>query len=284
MNDIMKDIINRGTAAEAKAWGFRNAAGKTAFAGKTGTSRDGWFAGFTPEIVCVVYVGFDDNDDLGMKGSDSAMPIWADFMRETLRLHPEWNGDWQMPASIRKAEIDSRTGNVLRELNDAEEEVDPVKAQHKIFKDDNANAENPADEDAPETKEIFVTDVPAEFRRVELFVSGTVPNKTLLPTEETILPEEQSTAATPSPSETPFETWQEQAQPQPTTQATPRNALPPAAPRLESNIDFVHTITIMICPLTKMRATINCPNKQPKTFNEGEQPKEFCTFHVNTAK
>jgi hypothetical protein len=219
-----------------------------------------------------------------MKGSDSAMPIWADFMRETLRLHPEWNGDWQMPASIRKAEIDSRTGNVLRELNDAEEEVDPVKAQHKIFKDDNANAENPADEDAPETKEIFVTDVPAEFRRVELFVSGTVPNKTLLPTEETILPEEQSTAATPSPSETPFETWQEQAQPQPTTQATPRNALPPAAPRLESNIDFVHTITIMICPLTKMRATINCPNKQPKTFNEGEQPKEFCTFHVNTAK
>ena len=61
MDDIMKDIINRGTAAEAKAWGFKNVAGKTAFAGKTGTSRDGWFAGFTPELVTVVYVGFDDN-------------------------------------------------------------------------------------------------------------------------------------------------------------------------------------------------------------------------------
>jgi penicillin-binding protein 1B len=285
MNDIMKDVINRGTAAEAKAWGFKNVAGKTAFAGKTGTSRDGWFAGFTPEIVCVVYVGFDDNDDLGMKGSDSAMPIWADFMREALRLHPEWNGDWQMPASVRKAEIDLRTGNLLRELNGADEEADAVKAPHKIVKDDNANAENPADETALETKEIYVTDVPAEFRRVELFVSGTVPNKTLLPTEETILPEEQSTVTAPSPTETPFETWQEQAQPQP-TQAMPKNALPPSAtpPRLESNIDFVHTITVMICPVTRMRATVNCPNKQPKTFNEGEQPKDFCTFHVNPAK
>ncbi|MEP6788618.1 MAG: PBP1A family penicillin-binding protein, partial [Acidobacteriota bacterium] len=94
MDDIMKDVINRGTAAQAGAWGFHNVAGKTAFAGKTGTSRDGWFAGFTPEIVCVVYVGFDDGDDLGMKGADSAMPIWADFIQQALRIHPEWNGDW----------------------------------------------------------------------------------------------------------------------------------------------------------------------------------------------
>ena len=86
MNDIMKDVINKGTAAEAQAWGFKNVAGKTGFAGKTGTSRDGWFAGFTPNLVCVVYVGFDDGDDLGMKGSDSAMPIWADFMRDGARF------------------------------------------------------------------------------------------------------------------------------------------------------------------------------------------------------
>ena len=111
MDDIMKDVINRGTATEAQAWGFRNVAGKQAFAGKTGTSRDGWFAGFTPEIVCVVYVGFDNGDDLGMKGSDSAMPIWADFMRAALDLHPEWNADWTMPAGIRRAEIDTRSGN-----------------------------------------------------------------------------------------------------------------------------------------------------------------------------
>ena len=84
LDDIMKDVINRGTAAEVQSWGLRNVAGKSAFAGKTGTSRDGWFAGFTPELVCVVYVGFDNNDDLKLKGSDSAMPIWADFMQEAL--------------------------------------------------------------------------------------------------------------------------------------------------------------------------------------------------------
>ncbi len=90
--------------------GIYNVPGKTAFAGKTGTSRDGWFAGFTPELVCVVYVGFDNGDDLDMKGADSAMPIWADFMQEALREHPEWNGDWAMPAGVRKAEIDIRDG------------------------------------------------------------------------------------------------------------------------------------------------------------------------------
>src|SRR5690606_27462643 len=82
LGDIMKDVVNRGTAAQVQGWGFRNSAGKTAFAGKTGTSRDGWFAGFTPELVVVVYVGFDDGSDLGLKGSDSAMPIWADFMKD----------------------------------------------------------------------------------------------------------------------------------------------------------------------------------------------------------
>jgi membrane carboxypeptidase/penicillin-binding protein len=171
MNDIMKDVINRGTAAEAKAWGFKNVEGKTAFAGKTGTSRDGWFAGFTPEIVCVVYVGFDDNDDLGMKGSDSAMPIWADFMREALNLHPEWNGDWQMPSTVRKAEIDTRSGKLIRELSDAEAET--VKAQQMVLKNNankNANQDLPPDlEVVPENKEIYVTEVPTEQCRTKLY-------------------------------------------------------------------------------------------------------------------
>ena len=106
MTDIMKDVVNRGTAADLHAWGFQNVAGRTGVAGKTGTSRDGWFAGFTPNLVCVVYVGFDDGSDLGMKGADSALPIWADFMKAALEQHPEWNGDWTEPDGIRKAEID----------------------------------------------------------------------------------------------------------------------------------------------------------------------------------
>ncbi|MBS1794486.1 MAG: PBP1A family penicillin-binding protein [Acidobacteria bacterium] len=268
MDDMMKDVINRGTAAQAQSWGFRNVAGKTGFAGKTGTSRDGWFAGFTPELVVVVYVGFDDNDDLGMKGSDSAMPIWCDFMREALDLHPEWNGDWQKPSSVRKAEIDTRNGKLLRELSD--EEADNVEAQQTAIKK-NANANvrpTPETADNPEPpKEIYVTDVPAEFRRVELFVAGTVPTKMLLPTDETV--EEETDKPTPTP--TPLDgTW--------TEQTTPGETPLPANTNPEKRTDA--KITVMICPLSGMRATINCPTKEPKVYRLGSEPKDFCTFHT----
>jgi len=105
MTSLMKDVVNRGTAAKVRARGLR-----ANVAGKTGTSRDGWFAGYTPKLVCVVYVGFDDNSDLGMTGADSALPIWTDFMSAALAAHPEWGGDWQMPSEIEQAEIDPTTG------------------------------------------------------------------------------------------------------------------------------------------------------------------------------
>ena len=277
MNDIMKDVINRGTAAEAKAWGFKNIEGKTAFAGKTGTSRDGWFAGFTPEIVCVVYVGFDDNDDLGMKGADSAMPIWADFMREALNEHPEWNGDWQMPESVKKGEIDTRNGSLIRELSNAEAET--AKTQQAVLlknkanqnTNQNTNQSLPTDDIIPENKPLYVTEVPPEFRRVELFVIGTVPNKTLLPTDDVLT--ETDTNAAPTPSETPFQTWQDSQQ---NNQNRPTLTPDTDIPRVE----VVQNITVMVCPLTGMRATANCPDKHPETFRKGEEPKEFCTFHV----
>jgi penicillin-binding protein 1B len=105
MDSIMKDVVNRGTAAKVRARGFR-----ANVAGKTGTSRDGWFAGFTPNLVCVVYVGFDDGSELGMTGADSALPIWADFMTAALAAHPEWGGDWQEPPDIEHVDIDPHTG------------------------------------------------------------------------------------------------------------------------------------------------------------------------------
>lgn len=110
MTSFMKDVVNRGTAARLGARGFKNVPGKTGIAGKTGTSRDGWFAGYTPNLVCVVWVGFDDNSQLGLTGADSALPIWADFMTAALSRHPEWNGDWQMPEGVQQATIDTRTG------------------------------------------------------------------------------------------------------------------------------------------------------------------------------
>jgi penicillin-binding protein 1B len=88
MTSFMKDVVNRGTAAGLRARGF-----KFNVAGKTGTSRDGWFVGYTSHIVCVVYVGFDDGSQLGLTGAQSALPIWADFMLAALSLHPEWGDD-----------------------------------------------------------------------------------------------------------------------------------------------------------------------------------------------
>jgi penicillin-binding protein 1B len=75
VDSILVDVLNKGTGAQVRAKGFTLPA-----AGKTGTSRDGWFAGFTNNLVCVIWIGFDDNHDLGLAGGASAAPIWADFM------------------------------------------------------------------------------------------------------------------------------------------------------------------------------------------------------------
>lgn len=110
MTSMLKDVVNRGTASKLNARGLKNLPGRFGIAGKTGTSRDGWFAGYTPNLVCVVWVGFDDNSQLGLTGADSALPIWADFMTAALSAHPDWAGDWEMPGGIDQTEIDPRTG------------------------------------------------------------------------------------------------------------------------------------------------------------------------------
>lgn len=108
MTNMMQDVLNKGTAARARAMGFTGTA-----AGKTGTSRDGWFAGYTPNLVCVVWVGFDDNSELGLEGSQSALPIWAAFMKQALALRPDLGGDsFQKPDGIISAEIDPTTGQL----------------------------------------------------------------------------------------------------------------------------------------------------------------------------
>jgi penicillin-binding protein 1B len=261
MDDIMKDVINRGTAAQAQAWGFRNEPGKRAFAGKTGTSRDGWFAGFTPELVCVVYVGFDNGDDLGMKGSDSAMPIWADFVQKALQLHPEWNGDWATPANIRKAEIDIRNGSLIRELDPiAEGSPSPTPTPYRPPE----GQEDLYEEPPPEAREIYVTNVPPEFRRVELFIAGTVPNRAfLMPADPTDLGTEW-----PTPSPTPLSgTWQDETLP-------PDNRASKQTLREETS-----QVSVLVCPLTGMRANSKCPEREARHFARGTEPKEFCTFH-----
>ncbi len=274
MDDIMKDVINRGTAAQVQGWGFKNVAGKTAFAGKTGTSRDGWFAGFTPDLVCVVYVGFDNGDDLGMKGADSAMPVWADFMQAALKVHPEWNGDWQMPANVRKAEIDIRDGSLIREL-DANEAVvtepSPTATPTPRKTPDDYDAAAWETPPPPEVKETFVTNVPEEFRRTELFIGGTIPNKTLIQADDLPLDDGETPddpPLTPSPTPTPITgTWQDSQ-----TNRGQRSQVPSGvAPGFTS---------IMICPVTGLRATRYCPRPEAKAFRDGDEPRDLCDFHT----
>lgn len=74
--NLMQDVINSGTGAGARSRGFLLPA-----AGKTGTSHDAWFAGFTSNLLCVVWVGFDDNQELPLEGGKAALPIWTEFMK-----------------------------------------------------------------------------------------------------------------------------------------------------------------------------------------------------------
>jgi penicillin-binding protein 1B len=77
--NMMRSVINNGTAAAVRSAGFTaDAAGKT---GTTNDLRDAWFAGFTADLLCVVWVGYDDNTPTGLSGSKAAVPIWVDFMK-----------------------------------------------------------------------------------------------------------------------------------------------------------------------------------------------------------
>ena len=81
MTNLMEEVLRTGTAAGVRArYNFNVPA-----AGKTGTSHDGWFAGYTSELLCVVWVGFDDNRELDLEGAHSAAPIWAEFMKQALQ-------------------------------------------------------------------------------------------------------------------------------------------------------------------------------------------------------
>ncbi|MDQ3918671.1 MAG: PBP1A family penicillin-binding protein, partial [Acidobacteriota bacterium] len=106
LTDMLSAVVDHGTARAA-----RGAIKGVAVAGKTGTSRDGWFAGFTPNLVCVVWVGFDDGEELNLTGADSALPAWVEFVRRAVELRPELGGQsFERPASIATVEIDPETG------------------------------------------------------------------------------------------------------------------------------------------------------------------------------
>ena len=81
MVDLMESVINNGTGAGVRTRGFTLPA-----AGKTGTSHDGWFAGFTSDLLAIVWVGYDDDRDLRLSGAYSALPIWTEFMLRATKV------------------------------------------------------------------------------------------------------------------------------------------------------------------------------------------------------
>lgn len=113
--DMMKAVLESGTAKHAKYLGFkRRAAGKT---GTTNNYRDAWFIGFTPQLVTAVWVGYDDNRPMydarkrGITGGSGALPIWVAFMKQALQ--GKLDVDFPIPAGIIFENVNPATGKIV---------------------------------------------------------------------------------------------------------------------------------------------------------------------------
>ncbi|HEV2133296.1 MAG TPA: transglycosylase domain-containing protein [Terracidiphilus sp.] len=104
---LMEQVLNNryGTGAGMRSIGFTAPA-----AAKTGTSHDAWFAGFTSNLLCVVWVGNDDYSQLNIEGDRAAGPIWGDFMKEAVKL-PEYSDTEQFnpPPGVVQVQLDNTT-------------------------------------------------------------------------------------------------------------------------------------------------------------------------------
>ena len=106
--NMMENVINHGTGAGVRALGFTAPA-----AGKTGTSHDAWFAGFTSNLLCIVWVGNDDYSNLNLEGAHAAAPIWAAFMKKAVLL-PQYSdtNEFSAPDGVEIVKID-KVSNLL---------------------------------------------------------------------------------------------------------------------------------------------------------------------------
>ena len=103
---LLEGVVDRGTAARVRRAGMRGP-----IAGKTGTTdeeHDLWFVGFTPELVAVVWVGFDEPAPVGLPSSAGALPIWTDFMIQV--LGKQVRGLFPRPSSVEVVSVDPVSG------------------------------------------------------------------------------------------------------------------------------------------------------------------------------
>ncbi len=103
--NLMEGVMNFGYGYEARKRGFMDPA-----AGKTGTDNDAWFAGFTTNLICIVWLGNDDYTDVKLSGASAAAPVWADFMKRAVKL-PQYSDTHQFtpPDGIEVVKIDKVT-------------------------------------------------------------------------------------------------------------------------------------------------------------------------------
>ena len=87
MDLMLEQVIKHGTGTGVRKAGFlRPAAGKT---GTTNDSVDAWFAGFTPNLLAVVWTGFDQKEALGLTGAQASLPAWTNFMKVATASRPD---------------------------------------------------------------------------------------------------------------------------------------------------------------------------------------------------
>ena len=102
---LLEGVMARGTAAAVRSRGFTAPA-----AGKTGTSHDAWFAGYTSNLICIIWVGNDDYTDVKLQGAQAAAPVWAEFMKRaaTLPQYSDMHG-FTKPEGVTDVRIDKVT-------------------------------------------------------------------------------------------------------------------------------------------------------------------------------
>jgi penicillin-binding protein 1B len=106
MNDVLKDVFRYGTAGRARSLGFNHP-----YAAKTGTTsnyRDAWIIGYSPRILSLVWVGFDDGHTTRLTGGDACLPIWTRHMNRIDGLVADV--DWKRPEDVIDREIDPQSG------------------------------------------------------------------------------------------------------------------------------------------------------------------------------
>ena len=102
---LMENVINHGTGYSVRAQGFTAPA-----AGKTGSSHDAWFAGFTSNLLCVIWIGNDDYSNIKFDGPHIAAPLWGAFMKKAVQL-PQYSDtkEFPVPPGVTMLRLDSQT-------------------------------------------------------------------------------------------------------------------------------------------------------------------------------